>query len=658
MSESGRRLAAWPGLLLVALAALSQQAQAGQTYQQHNNIIQFYVNENMPPGTYLGTILSNDGQVPYLVLPSPLTPEHERLAALNISLETGDVSTAAVLDREQREHYHFVALVQKPFAEIKCMVTVKDVNDNAPAFRLAAPPGQANESASYVIEMPENQKNIRRPLPIAYDLDSVPFSIAEFRIVSENTPRELFVLVEQGAPPRSSLTGQQWSGSLADDLNASKVEDPQLAQQLAQQAQVLIPSQAPSPTQLLSQGLAAAQSGRAPTPSARLSAAPPTKLHHIDLELNQPLDRENQSSYQLVVEAHDGGQPALIGKIRVTVNVLDANDNEPQFERKLYEAQLREDAAKGTLVLRVQAHDPDLDQNGQVSYFIKRVLSATQQAKPASQQLFDMEPSKGEIRLAHQLDYETDATHEIIVEARDHGQPSRSGYATLKLSVIDCYEEPPKKAPLSAPSSEASRSDLMSAGRAGPASAGAESAASATGELSAQTFSLFLWFGQLNSSLLFILVLVALFAVAFPLCLVKMKIHQPESESNDTAGLTLASNNGQIKPSPNHSISNDHHSNVTVANDYRYHESQRRSDSQLAAVGLAATQASYPTSPAPIKLRYSYTDISNSYENLVYAPDLYAFYNMDYLADWAPEYQSVMALLQSDYALNYRQAAR
>lgn len=65
---------------------------------------------------------------------------------------------------------------------------------------------------------------------------------------------------------------------------------------------------------------------------------------------------------------------------------------------------------------------------------------------------------------------------------------------------------------------------------------------------------------QINSPpLLFIIVLVALFAVASAACLVKIKSRQPESDYEDTA-LTL--NNGQTKLSPNHSISNhDQHSN-------------------------------------------------------------------------------------------------
>lgn len=687
-------------LACALLAALLQQANAAQTFQQHNNIVQFYVQENAPAGTYLGTIMSSDGQVPYLVLPSPLTPEHERLQALNISLETGEVSTAAVLDREQREHYHFVALVQRPFAEIKCLVTVKDVNDNAPAFRLQ------NESQAFVIEMPENQKNVRRPLPLAYDLDSIPYSIAEFRIVSENTPRELFVLVEQGAPPRSSVAVADSQG--ADLIQAGKVDDPQLAQQLAQQQQVLIPSQA-APVQPLSsvgaQAVALGERARAQA-GQRVLAAPPTKMHYIDLELNQPLDRENQSSYQLVVEAHDGGQPALVGKIKVTVLVQDANDNEPQFERKLYELQVREDTPKGTPVLRVQAHDADLDQNAQLSYFIKRTLSSSSASssssspsaaaaaatavvaigpnptgssqqtstsggllgQPASKPLFEIDPVKGEIRLAQLLDFETDSSHELIVEARDHGQPSRSGYTTVKIAVVDCYEEPPpKKAllPALAAANEAGRTNelALQPARAGqPAELGAHELQAAP-----QAFQLHHWFNQLNSSLFFILLLVALLAIAFPLCVVRMKIHQPEMDSNDTAGLTLASNNQTLpKPSPNHSLSNNehhhqhqhhHHSNLTVANEYRYSEQQRRADPTHQR-GLSMAPPACTISPAPMKLLYPYTDISNSYENLVHAPDRYAFYNMDYLADWAPEYQSVMALLQSDYALSYRQAAR
>ena len=48
------------------------------------------------------------------------------------------------------------------------------------------------------------------------------------------------------------------------------------------------------------------------------------------------LDREQKSEYSLVVTAVDGGSPRLSSKIDVNVQVLDVNDNTPEFSQKVY----------------------------------------------------------------------------------------------------------------------------------------------------------------------------------------------------------------------------------------------------------------------------------------------------------------------------------
>jgi len=689
MAERGPPL--WLALLQLlwalgerAAAEGPQNPLAGSQYQQHNNILHFVVPEGAPNQTYLGNIRSADGQPPYLVLPAPQTPESERVAALSINLLNGDLLTNSVLDREFREQYHFVAIVKEPFAEIKCTVTVKDVNDNAPIFLLPS-----NNETNFVIEMPEGQRGVRKMLPLAVDFDTAQFGIKEFRIVSGNTPSGTFQLVEHEAPARSTLQQQQQNG-LLDDSSSSILagDNPQLMQQLAQQATVLIPSQPILQQQAssqLPQNLASA------TTSTAASSSQSKFL--IDLEVNQTLDRENQSSYQLVVEAIDGGQPPLLGRLMVTVVVQDVNDNDPVFSRKLYECHFREETAKGTLLLRVQAFDADLDSNGQISYFLKRHTSSSQATSinsnssdnnealatvmgsryinpnnnnnninsnnkhrplttqaatlssgnklaqrqqqgsneifdPASaivdsansfsknkmaagtpEPMFEIDPVKGEIYLAHQLDYETDQMHELLIEARDHGKPSRSGYAIVKVFVIDVNDDPPqstinrsiddKRSPVQVPSSEASRSEL-SANRIGADLA----------EVSQNYFQNFNlnWFAQINSSLLFVIVLVVLFAVAFPVCLVKIKSHQPESDYNDTAGLTLTPNNGQVKQSPNHSTSNEL-SNSSNENQHRHHDHQRRANNSFGGLNGSGFGSSNG------KLRYQYIDSSNLYHN-------------------------------------------
>ena len=56
------------------------------------------------------------------------------------------------------------------------------------------------------------------------------------------------------------------------------------------------------------------------------------------LTTTQPLDREVQSSFQFGVQAADNGTPRRTAKATIIVQVQDRNDNDPMFQKKIYEA--------------------------------------------------------------------------------------------------------------------------------------------------------------------------------------------------------------------------------------------------------------------------------------------------------------------------------
>ncbi|NXA43653.1 PCDG2 protein, partial [Eudromia elegans] len=87
-----------------------------------------------------------------------------------------------------------------------------------------------------------------------------------------------------------------------------------------------------------------------------------------ELVLEGALDREKQSSFEMVLTAVDGGSPSRSGTVQIRINVTDANDNAPVFSKSAYEARVRENVATGSLVLQVRATDADAGSNGRVSY--------------------------------------------------------------------------------------------------------------------------------------------------------------------------------------------------------------------------------------------------------------------------------------------------
>ncbi|XP_016072740.1 PREDICTED: protocadherin-16 [Miniopterus natalensis] len=123
----------------------------------------------------------------------------------------------------------------------------------------------------------------------------------------------------------------------------------------------------------------------------------------------RPLDREVEPTFQLRIEARDGGQPALSATLLVTVTVLDANDHAPAFPVPAYSVEVPEDAPTGTLLLQLQAHDPDAGANGYVTYYLGAGAAGA----------FLLEPSSGELRTATALDREQCPSYTFTVSAVD-----------------------------------------------------------------------------------------------------------------------------------------------------------------------------------------------------------------------------------------------
>ncbi|XP_029369148.1 cadherin-23-like [Echeneis naucrates] len=132
------------------------------------------------------------------------------------------------------------------------------------------------------------------------------------------------------------------------------------------------------------------------------------------LQLQNPLDREACSSHTLLLTAQDGGKPPKSGAMEILIDVLDVNDNAPVFTKDVYSAIIAENSPKGSSVIQVNATDLDEGSNGDVSYSFGNVNSKVRE-------LFDVDPTTGEITVRGQLDYELDDSYEIDIQASDSG---------------------------------------------------------------------------------------------------------------------------------------------------------------------------------------------------------------------------------------------
>ncbi|NXM34641.1 PCDC2 protein, partial [Oxyruncus cristatus] len=158
----------------------------------------------------------------------------------------------------------------------------------------------------------------------------------------------------------------------------------------------------------------------------------------LELVLQQPLDREQSALQQLVLTAVDGGDPPKSGTAQISVRVVDTNDNPPAFDRSTYTVSLMENSLPGTLVVKLNASDPDEGSNGDVIY------SFGSYTPQKVRQLFTVDPHSGEVRVNGTLDYEEASSYEIYVQATDQGPVSLAGHCKVLVNIVDANDNVPE----------------------------------------------------------------------------------------------------------------------------------------------------------------------------------------------------------------------
>ncbi|XP_056126241.1 protocadherin-19 isoform X1 [Rhinichthys klamathensis goyatoka] len=157
-----------------------------------------------------------------------------------------------------------------------------------------------------------------------------------------------------------------------------------------------------------------------------------------ELVVEKTLDRETQSRYTFELTAEDGGDPPKSGTVQLNIKVIDSNDNNPVFDEPVYTVNVLENSPISTLVIDLNATDPDEGTNGEVVYsFINFVSNLTKQ-------MFKIDPKTGVITVNGVLDHEELHVHEIDVQAKDLGPNSIPAHCKVIVNVIDINDNAPE----------------------------------------------------------------------------------------------------------------------------------------------------------------------------------------------------------------------
>ena len=141
----------------------------------------------------------------------------------------------------------------------------------------------------------------------------------------------------------------------------------------------------------------------------------------LDFELTQ------QFSITLLANDSNSTQTCLI-----LFNVLDINDNSPQFESQYYEVDLNENNEIGDLVLSLVAMDVDSSSNGDLVYFF---------GSENLTNFFDL--SGNNLTAKIEFDFELNQKFEFEIYAKDQGTPSRSTSCFVVVNIVNLNDNKP-----------------------------------------------------------------------------------------------------------------------------------------------------------------------------------------------------------------------
>ena len=154
--------------------------------------------------------------------------------------------------------------------------------------------------------------------------------------------------------------------------------------------------------------------------------------------ISRALDRETRDAYLLTITASDEGNPQKSSSVKLSITVLDVNDNAPQFNASSLQGGIKENLPGGSFVMRVIATDADIGTNAQLVYNL---------TTKEYTDVFALNSLTGEITTQKSLDREIQDRYTLKVSVRDKGDPQLTSLADVTVNVIDVDDNCPKFEP-------------------------------------------------------------------------------------------------------------------------------------------------------------------------------------------------------------------
>ncbi|XP_049325191.1 cadherin-23 isoform X4 [Astyanax mexicanus] len=365
----------------------------------------------------------------------------------SVNPDTGLITVAAKLDRETQDKYSFRAVAQdqgRPTlsGEASLVVTITDVNDNAPIFTKQQYETFIKENATIgtdvtSVSATDKDEGLNAVVlyyitkqeppssPEIFTINATSGSISLAQELDYSKVKRYTLEVEGRDHGSPSLTGTAVVEVWVEDVNNNP---PKFSQDLYNVAvyENIDPGSALVSLEVTDEDEGGFSKGFFLLTSDIFSINAQGVVH---LRNNASLDRETKDNYLIQVVAVDQPVDGLSSTAQVNITVLDINDNNPQFIDLQNPLEIPEDFMGE--VYRIDVTDADIGPNGEVTVFTMSHID-----------LFSITRERF-LTVIGELDRETKDLYELFIMAKDNGEPSRNNVTTMTIIVTDVNDNDP-----------------------------------------------------------------------------------------------------------------------------------------------------------------------------------------------------------------------